>query len=244
MIVCERTPDIFHYELNGQSENNANLHAMHIIEDKVGEPVGYLQHSKYLGAMGLTALWYELTSGVSWLEVTPAVVRYLWKTGQTYAKRDNRSCTSFGFMLGAEHPAYEAIRDRLPTIHEPYAWYLRVADLPAFLNHIRPVLEKRLADSIVKGYSREIKISFYRTGLRLVIENGRIATIEKWSPSPKTDEGNIAFPGLTFLQLVFGYRSYEELHYAFPDCWCDDEDVRVLLNIVFPKKVSDVFPVA
>ena len=40
---------------------------------------------------------------------------------------------------------------------------------------------------------------------------------------------------VTFLQMLFGYRSYEELHYAVPDCWCDDEDVRVLLTALFPK---------
>ena len=49
-------------------------------------------------------------------------------------------------MLGAEHPVYEALGNRLPTIRDPYAWYLRVPDLSGFLNHIRPVLEKRLAE--------------------------------------------------------------------------------------------------
>jgi len=125
-----------------------------------------------------------------------------------------------------------------------YAWYIRVPDLPGFLNHIKLVLERRLADSIAKSYSREIKISFYRTGLRLVLEQGRITTIEPWRPSLHPNEGNIAFPNLTFLQLVFGYRSYEELHYAFPDCWCDDDEVRVLLIAMFPKKTSNIYPVA
>ena len=62
-------------------------------------------------------------------------------------------------------------------------------------------------------------------------------------PTPK-EEGDVAFPDLTFLQILFGYRSYDELHAAFADCWCDHEDVRVLINILFPKKLSDVFPVA
>jgi len=191
----------------------------------------------------LTALWYELKRGVSWLEVTPSVVRYLWKTGKEYAKRDGRACTSFGFMLGAQHPAYQALGDRLPTVRDPYAWYLRVVDLPGFLNHIKPALEKRLDDSIASGHSREIKISFYRDGLRIVIEKGRLTTIESWKPTPE-DGGVIAFPDLTFLQLLFGYRSYDELQYTFADCWCDSEEVRALINILFPRKLSDVFPIA
>jgi hypothetical protein len=75
-----------------------------------------------------------------------------------------------------------------------------------------------------------------------VIEKGKLS-IEKWMPSPD-DGGDIAFPDRTFLQMLFGYRSYDELHASFADCWCDHEEVRVLINILLPKKLSDVFPVA
>ncbi len=64
-----------------------------------------------------------------------------------------------------------------------------------------------------------------------------------WKPSPD-DEGAIAFPDRTFIQILSGYRSYDELHHSFADCWCDTEEVRTLINILFPKKLSDVFPVA
>ena len=242
-IACIRTPEIFHYELTGQSEKNANRFETYLIEDQSGEPVGYIQHPHWLGMTGVSALWYELKPGVSWLAVTPGVVRHIWNKGLEYAKRDGGTCTSFGFMLGAQHPVYEALGNHLPNQHKPYAWYLRVPDLPGFLNHIKPALEKRLAESIAVGHSREIKISFYRAGLRLVIEKGRLRTIEAWKPSPD-DGGEIAFPELTFLQLLFGYRSYDELHQSFADCWCDSEEVRALINILFPKKLSDLFPVS
>jgi hypothetical protein len=105
------------------------------------------------------------------------------------------------------------------------------------------VLEKRLAKSIAAGHSREVRISLYRTGLRIMIHHGAITAIESWKPAPK-EEGDAAFPGLTFLQLLFGYRGFEELKDAFADCWCDSEEVRVLLNILFPKKLSNVYPIA
>lgn len=243
VIACKRTPEIFQYELNGQSEHNLNRYLMLVIENTAGERVGYLQHPNVLGATGLSAIWYELSPGVSWLAVTPGVVRYLWNKGQEYAKRESRTCTSFGFMLGAQHPVYEALGKDLPNQHKPYAWYLRVPDLPGFLKHIRPALEMRLAESIAVGHSREIKISFYRDGLRLVIEKGRITTIEAWKPSPE-DGGKAAFPGLTFLQMLFGYRSFDELRESFADCWCDGEELRLLINILFPRRLSDVFPIA
>lgn len=242
-IACARTPEIFRYELDGQSEHNINRRETHIIEDRSGERVGYFQHPNGLGMTGLSALWYELKPGVSWLDVSPVVVRYLWSQGQQYAKREGKPCTSFGFALGARHPVYEVLGRNLPTVHAPYAWYLRVPDLPGFLNHIKPALEKRLAESIAVGHSREIKISFYRTGLRLVIEKGKLSTIEPWKPTPE-DGGLAAFPGLTFLQLLFGYRSYPELKDAFADCWCSSEDIRLLLDILFPKKTSNLLPIS
>jgi Acetyltransferase (GNAT) domain len=243
LIVCERTPELFSYDISRQDIEGAYV-MTRIIEDRNGNIVGSLKHISHVANGSLSMLYYELKPEMSWLNVTPAVIRYLWKTGQEYAKRDGKTCTSFGFALGEQHPAYDAVKDRLPDVRGSYAWYVRVPDLPGFLNHIKPVLEKRLADSIARNSSREIKISFYRTGLRLVLEQGKLKVIEPWKPNPSTDDGDIAFPNLTFLQMVFGYRSYEELHYAFPDCWCDNDEVRILLTALFPKKASTIYPVA
>jgi hypothetical protein len=247
MIGCERTLEMFRYELAAQ-DHHCWLNC--IIEDKrsspvdaAGEPIGFFRHPAYNHSNSMVAGRYELKPGVSWLEVTPGVVRYLWAKGQEYAKRDGGICTSFGFLLGASHPAYEALKDRLPTIRDPYAWYLRVPDLRGFLGHIQPVLEKRLSESIAAKHSREVRLSFYRTGLRMVIEHGKLTAIESWKPTPKAG-GDAAFPGLTFLQLLFGYRSLDDLKYAFADCWCDPEDVGILLDILFPKKLSNVYPIA
>ena len=241
-IACVRTPEIFKYELSGQSPNNIDYYIPMIIEDQTGEPVGYFQYSQFLRGGAVLAVWYEVKPGISWLEVTPAVVRYLWSKGQEYAQLEGKPCTSFGFQLGPAHPVYEALGNDLPT-QRAYAWYLRVPDLPGFLTHIQPALETRLAESIAAGHSREIKISFYRQGLRLVLEKGKLTTIAPWQPTP-ADGGAVAFPDLTFLQILFGYRSYDELHQSFPDCWCDNEEVRTLINILFPKKASDVFPIS
>jgi hypothetical protein len=145
-------------------------------------------------------------------------------------------------MLGTQHPVYEVMGKDLPAVYPPYAFYMRVPDLVGFLNHIKPALEKRIAESIAVGHSREIKISFYRDGVRLLLEKGKLAAIESWKPSPGND-GDVAFPDRTFLQILFGYRSFDELEQSFADCWCDSQEVRALMNILFPKKLSDVFPI-
>ena len=116
-------------------------------------------------------------------------------------------------------------------------------DLPRFIRLIAPVLERRLADSALAGHSGELTISFYRSGLRLAFETGRLATAEAWRPTV-ADGGKAAFPGLTFLQLLFGYRQLDELRYAFPDCLAHTDETQALLNALFPKQASHVMAIS
>jgi len=46
----------------------------------------------------------------------------------------------------------------LPDERKPYAWYIRVPDLPAFIRRIKPVLEKRLALSEEQGAAKVRKL--------------------------------------------------------------------------------------
>ncbi len=238
-VSCLRTPEMWEYELDGRSQNHVNRLEMRVIEDEHGEPVGYLQHNFDLVGTWVAAPVYELKEGVSWLAVTPSVVRYLWKTGQAYAERDGKTCTAFTLWLGAEHPAYEAFAGRLPVYRQPYAWYIRVPDLPGFIHHIAPALEKRLAESIAVGHMGKIRINRYRTMLVLSFERGKLTGVDE-GPRDATDYGDLGLPELTILQLIFGRLSFDELRAAFPDVTCDSDEARILINILFPKKHSTV----
>jgi hypothetical protein len=138
---------------------------------------------------------------------------------------------------------YQVIPERLPATRKPYAWYVRVADLPDFLRHIAPVLEQRLAKSFLVGHTGDLKLNFYRSGLRLVFAHGKLTAVEPWA-STREDWGSAGFPDHTFLQLLFGYRTMEELNYAFADCWTGSDEARVLLNTLFPKQASHVWAIA
>jgi hypothetical protein len=243
-LACVWDKALWRYELLGKSEKNVNRRALSLIETLSGEPVGFLAHAPRLwqGRIGLSR--YELKPGVSWLAVTPSVARFLWSLGEKLAAQDpKQEMERFAFWLGAEHPAYQVFRGRLPHESKPYAWYLRVPDLPGFLRHVAPALEQRLADSPLVGHSGELKLSFYRNGLRLVFEAGQLAQVEPWRPTPTEDE-DAAFPDRTFLQLLFGYRSLEELGHAFPDCWASEDRARALLEAMFPKQPSHIWPVS
>jgi hypothetical protein len=242
LVSCVRDERLWRYELDGRSEANEMRLAFSLVETPDGKRAGFVAHSARVrrNRVGLRA--YELEPGVSWLQVTPSVVRYLWALGQTWAGQEpGQDLGRFVFWLGAEHPAYQAFQERLPHSATPYAWYLRVPDLPAFLQHIAPVLEQRLAASLLAGHTGQLALNFYRSGLRLSFKAGKLASVEPWQPSHEQG-GDAAFPGLTFLQLLFGYRALEELRYAFADCWASGPGARLLLEVLFPKQSSDVWP--
>ncbi len=101
------------------------------------------------------------------------MLRYLESIGSDYAKREDREFRAIEFYLGDEHPVYDTIPNRLFRRNPPYAWYIRVPDLPIFVRHIAPALEHRLAHSVQAGYTGELRISFYRSGLRFRLHPGR-----------------------------------------------------------------------
>ena len=242
-IVCQRTPEIWLYEMKGRSEKHVNRLEQRIIEDESGEPVGFLLHPLFLIMDGAFAFMYELKAGVSWLAVTPSVVRYLWETGQAYARRDEKASSFFCFLFGAQHPVYEALGTRLPSRARPYAWYIRVPDLPGFIRHIGPALEKRLAESIAAGHTGKIRINRYSNILSLNFERGKLTGVEE-EPRKASDYADLGLPELTILQIIFGRTSFMELHGIVPDVYYDKEEAAILLNILFPKKHSNILGIA
>jgi hypothetical protein len=234
--------DLWRYEITGKSLGNINRWEPCVIEDRSGSQVGYLVHPAAPWGTSMAATRFQVDEGVSFAAVLPSVIRYLWKTGLEYCAAWDRKLERFNLALGAEHPAYHVMGKEL-QVHSPYAFYMRVPDLPAFLMRIAPVLEERLRTSVSAGYSGELKISFYRDGVKLIFECGRLINAEKWMPVIRDDEGDAAFPNLTFLQLVFGYRTLEEIRYAYVDCGCGSH-AALLLNALFPKKASNVWAIA
>lgn len=244
-IQAVRNEALWRYELTGADPLDINRVELMIIETLGGEPVGILGHRNYVWGTMMAALLYEVKPGVSWMAVTPSVIRHLAAIGETLPPPigEKEPLQAFGFYLGSDHPVYNVIPERLPRHRPPYAFYVRVADLPDFIRTISPVLELRLADSLIAGYSGELEITFYRSGLHLVFEKGKVTVAEPYQPTPYGHKGNAGFPDLTFLKLLFGYRSLDELRYAFPDCWARDE-IGVVLNTLFPKQASLVWPIS
>jgi hypothetical protein len=244
LLASSRDESLWRYEVAGRDPESDESLEVRIVESESGSPAGFVYHRRDLRDGTLDVYGYELSNGVSWLEVTPFVLRDLEEIGHKHDSPEKK-LASLTFALGEHHPLYDAIPEpplyRLDRLGH-YAFYVRVPDLPEFIRHIRPVLERRLAASVAAGHTGEIKVSFFGSGLRLELERGRLSAVERWSPSVE-EEGNAAFPDLTFLQLLFGHRSLEELDHAFADCSPGEGDARILLDALFPRRPSDLWPV-
>jgi len=242
----------WHYEFSGRSKDNQYRVVIAVVET-AGTPIGYIVHVPRLVGDRLVVMNFEVHTGYSWEAVIGAVLPYLRHTGLSYAG-EGQPCDRVGFHLGAEHPIYPLLGDFAPRDDGAYAWYLRVRDLKVFLHHIRTVLQRRLASSAFAAHSGVLRLSFYRGGLQLAFARGQLVRVDDWQQSrtlhgiekgvPTTAErADAYFPGMTFLQLLFGYRSLAELQHAFADCIMRSGETQALVTTLFPKLPSNVWPV-
>jgi hypothetical protein len=246
-MTCRRDDTTWRYEIDGRSAENQYRGEVRVVETTDGRVVGFLVLVPRLLGGTVWVIACEIDAELSWNDVGPAVLADVEVIGNGYG----RGCVErIGFWLGDAHPIYRYA----PRDEPPYAWYLRVADLPAFLVQVAPVLERRLAESALAGHTGRVDVSFYRSGVQLAFEDGRLAAATPWRPplgltgiergEPTTAERPAAmFPGLTFLQLLFGHRALDELEYAFPDCLVRTDETRALLQTLFPRCPSNVWPV-
>ncbi|KAF8934205.1 hypothetical protein BGZ58_005861 [Dissophora ornata] len=169
----------------------------------------------------------------------------------------------FSIRLNEKHPLRLLLgtNARRPPQHIPdFRIYTRIKSYPAFIMAVAPELEKRLANSALAGTTGRLQLNFFRqvegssgNGLEVLLEKGKIVDANDWTPltPEKLFEQNqqwkkdgsepviysATFAPLTFICLLTGHRSLEELHFAYGENNVRDEATRLLLNTLFPKAV-------
>lgn len=242
LVACPRSADYWRYLLTGPTPGSFEHRPYRTIQTAQGQPVGYFNPQLEMWGSWFVASELELVAEAPWRDVLPPVLRGLREMAEAEAKHQKKDVTALYFSFGTEHPAFTAAPDLMPLPRSTYAWYLRVADLPAFLQLITPALEERLAVSPCAGHTGAVLISQFTSGVQLRFERGRLAAITAWQPTDGRDDSRASFPPLVFLKLLFGYQSLAEIKAAFPDCQMPDE-AAALLDVLFPKQFSNVTPV-
>ena len=118
--------------------------------------------------------------------------------------------------------------------NRPYAWQVKIIDLPGFISKIKPVLEQRIENSEYTGLSKDITINFWKYAVKMKIEEGKIVSIERaFGEKDRT----IGFNPYAFMKLALGYKSRMELEKMYPDFRVRG-NLEGLIDVMFPKQSS------
>lgn len=241
LVACLRTPAVWRFELLEAHREAVNTRWLHLITTAEDEVVGYVEYRQW-GA-GFVVRELAVQPGHSLRAVCLFLTRALHREAAQLNPGREEPLSNVSFALGADSPVYAALGRQLEKQRRPYAWYLRTPDLPGFLRHVAPALERRLAQSVAAGYSGTLRLNLYTQQITLVFAEGRLQEVGTFTPR-LLHEGDALFPDLSFLQLLFGYRSFAELDETFADCYAQNAETAVLLEILFPKRPSNLIPLA
>lgn len=115
-----------------------------------------------------------------------------------------------------------------------YAYQIKIPDEFLFLNKIKPVLEKRIENSIFANEKINLNYKNFREIIQLKIDKGKIK-IDKYKLGEK--EGDFALIPQGAVKLFTGDKTINEITYFLDDCYVKDE-YRDLVNILFPELKS------
>lgn len=214
-----------------------------VVEDLNGEPVGYAEarvdedgdEPEMVNSLKVEEL--AVLPGHSLQAVGVFLGQELQSQINELNKTRPKPLTGLVLNLGPNHPAYAALGDMLEKYRPAWALYVRIPDLPAFLRKIAPALEARLAASVMSGYSGVLRLNLYKEQIALTFERGKLVEVGTYTRADLED-GDANFPELTFLHVLLGHRSLDELNYIYPDCYAKPW-AAVLLAILFPKQLSN-----
>lgn len=240
LLSVVQTAERLHFELTGRRPKSEAQGMYHIIVNKSQNPVGFVHTdlTPRFGAMRIHE--FVVDKQASYLQVLDDVLRGV----KTYGlEHDNKEKTK-PYYISFTADLYEIIepllgRKRTANFEQTeYTWYIRVPDLPAFIQKIKPVLEARLEGSLAHCYTGKLHLEFFdKTGLLIKFENGKITEVT--GEQPALDKDDAAFPYRYFLNVLFGHRSVRELEAVLPDLGVNSTSFA-LLNILFPKLPSGV----
>ncbi len=229
-LHTDRSEAVWRYLLANDDPIDATMHETWLVEDENGEIAGYARVPRFHFGEELTV------DEVSRLRVEPAValMAYLKALAQERQQPGIRlslpaSCDLVRLALACDAHA-------LGT----YAWQIHIPDAAALLTALAPALERRLADSPFAGWSGQVQISFYTSGLALMWEAGALRHVQPLARP--AEDAPIKMPRAAFAPLVLGERSVTQLHHEFADLGAHGQWL-LLLEVLFPQFESFIYPI-
>jgi hypothetical protein len=242
-ITTARDAQIFESEMFGRRETSAVFYRTRILE-QAGTPVGYYEIHVSTKRDSIRVDAIEISNAVNWLDATTSMLVDLKKIADELETPDGGKCEKIEFSFGSEHPSFKLFDSQFGSVKIPYAWFVRVPDVAALVSHLSPVIEERLAASDLRGWSGDLNLSFYRSGLKMNFDSGTLTSTENTGPIER-HEAHAHYPDLTFTKALFGQYSFTQLREIYDDCYAEKRAHHILQDILWGgQQASGVLPTA
>ena len=212
-------------------------------DDGPGETIGALMYALVVAIDEARIIRIEIAKPTYWRLALDDLLREFEERARLATEGNpdqERRIKAVGSEMKPNHPAF--IFDNGVLGSQPdndYAWYVRVPDLAKFITKISGTLNRRLENSIHAGYNGELKINLGNSRLTIAFKDGTFSHATNSGRAPRSD-ATAAFPGLNFLQILFGRRTVADIVRTDADCEVMALADSDLLQTLFPMRHSDV----
>ncbi len=136
------------------------------------------------------------------------------------------------------------------SVGRPYAWQIKIPDKTRFLTRIAPVLEARLKESSLAGFTGTLRLDLYKEQIDLNWSDGKLESVT--SGGENECENALFIPEDLFAPLLLGHRTWQELQYTRPDIFpamlyvgpgvdSASDKTKRLIDALFPAERSWVY---
>jgi predicted N-acetyltransferase YhbS len=207
-----------------------------------GTLLGAIKMQRFIDEDNYFILGAEIDPALtSWEEVEPAILRFYKESVHQAMLAEQKPAPQVGLQISNNHPLVVRLAHLFPQENSGYAWFVRVPHLLSFLKKVTPVLDSNLQNSAFAGLNRLIRMNAFSLGFELEFERGKLTRIDPWQPA-SWEDGDFLCPEKVFYHMVFGHRSFAELHAIYADCY-DKKGAGDVMDALFPKRCSYLYPV-
>jgi predicted N-acetyltransferase YhbS len=240
-VTAARDTETFEREMFNRREGSAIFYRTRIFE-REGVPVGYFEYHFSPKNDMLVVDAFEISAEANWFDATTTLLVDLKSLADQARTKDGEQCEKIEFETGPEHPGFKMFDRQFGDVKRAYAWVVRVPDIARLVSHLSPLIESRLADSDLRGWSGDLKISFYTSGLQMDFAKGALKSVVNTGPIER-HEAHAHYPDLTFTKALFGQYSFTQLRDMYSDCFAHKRAQHVLQDILWGgQQTSAVLP--
>ncbi|MBN1522885.1 MAG: GNAT family N-acetyltransferase [Spirochaetales bacterium] len=220
-ISAVRTKAMWEYLL-GPAQKADTVHDNYMIKNKKNEAIGYFRIAHHGFGEGLMI---DETSCLN-----TVMMEEIFSFARTIA--ENREKPSVQLILPLEHELSQYAVSCGGRITMEYGWQVKVLGHVKLFQLLKPVMEKRIAQSSFRGLTKKLLFNFYKDTIEFEIQKGSIRLIQSKGWHEQTE---VMIPPFLVPQLLFGWKNFSELKSIYPDVWCSEKKEAALFEILFPK---------